>query len=245
MKNRTLILLLFFCLLLSSCEGKPIENIVITPGESAEIAGPKLTAEFSVLDEGIEKLKSLEYGTEGWGLYSGGEYLFATLGFKNFLVRYDISENKVDNVVEFEKPDGFWFSTAVSADGEEVLSKAGNYPEFKEWTNQILIDFGIKDCKRVPDKFKFPYRENNAYSLYSVETVWDDDGEYFYKLTAINESVNDEEIRSVPGFAISTSSYVIIDENRMGVITGIGIGCKFMIIDIAQDKIIQECAINE
>ena len=137
-----------------------------------------------------------------------------------------------------------WCSTIISSDGEMVLAKAGNHPEYNLQTNQVLIDFNKKSCENVPNKIGFPERTG---SPYEIEITLDENEKPFYKLIALNENVKNEEIHSVPEFAISISGYVIIDESRMGVIMGseyLGYN-KFVVIDIIQDKIIQVCAINE
>ena len=89
----------------------------------------------------------------------------------------------------------------------------------------------------------FPEKENDPYLLYSVEIK---EGS-FYQL--YNEGMEYKEIRAVSpeDGSISISGYTLIDENRMGVIIGNGyLGYdKFLIIDINQDVIIQECVLNE
>ena len=245
--------MLVFGLLLSACGDGSSRQSEVSYSDSLNEQmqmETELTAKFLVLEDGLEALKILIWGSRGWSLYSGGEYLFAAFG--NYLVRYNITENRVDSVVEFDKPEYWWCSTSVSSDGETVIAKAGNHPDYDVWTNQVLIDFRQKTCRLISDDFKLPEKENNPYFLYRVEKEFNTEENMFYKLYALDENLSDKEIKSVSTYAVSLSESVLIGQNHMGVIMGsseeangyLGYD-KFVVIDITQDKIIQECIINK
>ncbi|MCL2508084.1 MAG: hypothetical protein FWF05_02775 [Oscillospiraceae bacterium] len=236
MKKTTSILLIAVCLLLSAC------------GSEIDAEKARLTAEFLTLDNGLEALKTLFWGAHGWHLYSSGDYLFAAYG--DYLVRYDITENRVDSVVKYAQPEYWWCSTSISPDGETVIAKAGNHPDYDDWTNQVFIDFKQETCKSVPDDFELP-ETANPHLLYRLEKEFNGEN-LFFKLYASDEDIVGKEIRSVPQYTVSISECVPIDGSRLGIIMGsseeangyLGYD-KFAVIDIARDEIIQECMINE
>jgi|GEM_PF-3312174 len=243
--KKLLILLFALCLLLSACTGGGGLGAPTTTSPQPET--PQLTAEFLPLDEGLEALKIFYWGSEGWHFYAGGEYLFAAFG--GYLVRYSIAENKVDRVVAFDYPESWWCGTSVSPDGEMGVVKAIEIFRSPDETNKILIDFKQKTVAPAPEDFQFPKKENDLNFLYRIEERSDEDENRFYKLSALDGSVTDKEIHAI---LVSLGEATLIDENRMGVIMASGeetsgyLGYdKFVVIDISQDKIIQECVLNE
>ena len=163
--------------------------------------------------------------------------------FRNHIVRYSISENRVESIVKLNAPE-YWESyISPSPDGETVMAIAVEFPDGCGETNEILIDYRQKTYAPKPEGFLFPEKENDPYLLYSVDIK---EGS-FYQL--YNKGMEYKEIRAVSpeDGSISISGYTLIDENRMGVIIGhsyLGYD-KFLIIDINQDIIIQECVLNE
>ena len=114
--------LLVICLSLSGC-GKT----------------PPLTAEFLSLEEGLEAVKTFYWGSQGWRLLAGGDYLFTVFG--NHIVRYSISENRVESIVKLNAPE-YWDSyISPSPDGETVMAIAVEFPGGPGETNEILIDY--------------------------------------------------------------------------------------------------------
>lgn len=242
MKHRLLILCSAICLLLSGCNSGARNR----SDASSQAEAATLTAEFTALEDGLASLKTKVFGSSGWSLYSGGEYLIAA--YDDALVRYSIAENNVDHVVRFERPRGWWCSIILSPDGEAALVKAGEHPEYRKWTNQVLVDFREKSCRAVEEEYALPKRAGDSNSIYEIELRRDAE-RMFYRLTAEGKSL---EIRSVPDYAMSLGAYAVIDENRMGVLFASSKEANgylgydtFAVIDISQDEIIQQHTLNQ
>ena len=220
------------------------------------------------IDKGKNVLKQLIHGSSGWELFGGKNFLFATHG--NYVIRYNIKENKVDNIIylmeSFNKQP---YAITCSQNGRYCITY--NY-DFQEpgYNNYFLIDFEEHNIKLICDIYdeeianeiilqKIPteiqnevtkrlmFKTKKTNDCCNLESQWQiaDGNKYIFE----NSKKQKKELDSIK-YLNGCGSYYILSENKIGVImatesNNCDLGYyKIAIVDVANDKIIQEYILN-
>jgi hypothetical protein len=169
-------------------------------------------------------LKPLIWGSEGWGIDAHGDYLFAT--FYKYVLRYDIKKNQIDKIIDLgEAPDHWYYSATFSPDGQSCVAQAHEF-DGPGQTGRVLIDLK-KETAAPTEREHFPTLLGSPYQAND-----------FVKVKVLNAYEN------------GTAVAITMDENRIGAILPTEAGWdalgyyKFAVIDLAKDKIMQECPMN-
>lgn len=229
----------------------------------------KYYPEFMDSTEGKESLKSLVFGSMGWSLYSSDNFLFALVG--RYIVRYNINENNVDQIIQ-RGADEWPSITSFSKDGRYVIT--GNF-DFNGTTsrNYFLMDLEKQTVnlicdvydeekideiinQKIPDEIKKDINSNltfNHNSFNESSTLeFNSSLEKPYKTIVIfhDEQGNTKELTSLEGYS-TCGAYNIFDKEKIGVVMPVEpMSCdignyKIAIVDVKQDKIIQEYILNK
>jgi len=181
---------------------------------------PALNAEFIALQEACEVLNDVVWGSHGWHLVSRGEYLFA--GYWRYLLRYSIAENRVDKVIVYDWPERDDYISSFSEDGRYCIAYMMDVPHGVKLSGNILIDFEAGTAEPTKQE-RYPFPEDLR-------------------------GIAPEQLAAMQNLRLDLGDYVPIDENRVGAIVpheSSNIGHhKFVVIDVEQDIIIQECPLN-
>ena len=204
----------------------------------AEPEIPTLTPTFLPPGTGTEALKPLIWGSEGWWLDTQGDYIFAH--FFRYLLRYDIKTNKIDKIIDLgDAPQSWWYASTYSPDGQTCVVQAQNFDGPGE-TGRLLID--LKN-ETVTETEQEHFSHSTQTNPRQVEPRLLEHGYGWF--------INDVEIKALRPYAATITEVIAIDENRVGALMPVSdeangyLGYyKFAVIDLAQDKIIQECPMN-
>lgn len=210
-----------------------------------------------------DRLKDLTFGSIGWTLRHRKDYLFAVYG--KYILRYNIRDNKIDKMVELGKSYNNWpFGTSFSSDGDYCIAYSFDFSG-EDSRNYFLIDFIADktwlicgrvnefDLNKVPESvrdeisgnsFSRPKEQTN-YSITRKQTD-ENKAEYYFR----NEHGEIKIINSLSPLGHG-GAYTIVDKNRIGAIMpqnpeeewALGY-YKFVVIDVSQDKIVQDYMIN-
>ena len=186
---------------------------------------PPLRPAFLPLDEGLAALKPLIYGSQGWGIDTQGDYIFAQ--FWKYVLRYDVRTNQIDRIIDLgEAPEYWYYNTTFSPDGQGCMAQAHEF-DGPGQTGRVFIDLKIEAYMHTEQEH-FPY---DADRFYQIEDV--------------------EKIKALVPHEYGTAMVIAMDKNRAGAILpsneagwdALGY-YRFAVIDLAQDKIVQECPMN-
>ena len=187
------------------------------------------------LPRGTAALKPLIWGSEGWGIDTQSDYIFAH--FWRYVVRYDIKKNQIDKIIDLGKaPESWYYNVTFAPDGQSCVAQAHEF-DGPGQTGRVLID--LKNETYVSTKQEhFPALLGSLYQI-----------EYQY---GMGWFINGAEIKVLRPYAEQSGTAVAIamDENRVGAILPSDAGWdalgyyKFAVIDLNQDKIVQECPMN-
>lgn len=209
----------------------PKQNIVLLHNADAESANSSREsddAKFLSINEGKEVLKDVLCVNSAWNLVSRGEYVFAWSYDHPYILRYNIPQNYIDKIVnindkESETTSGYYYCT-FSDDGKTSVS------EIKEY-----------DSARTLARFLINFDSQTVVST-------DDD---IYEAEKHNESISEFDcLKEYAGFKEDYVDTTVIDDNYIAAMLppdkdfGKMGYYKFVIIDVKNDKIIQECKIN-
>lgn len=197
--------------------------------EGAAEKHPPLSPVFLPIEEGLaEAIEPLAMYSVGWIIDAQGDFLFAK--YHRYILRYDITSNQIDKVVDLEEPEEHCFyPSSISPDGRYCVVYTTEIPgnEFDEPVDKILIDFKQETFERTNRGF-YPYNG-----------VHDKGYQMLLDITAVNAP------------ELSPGDVAAIDENRVGALlpgqphaTGLLGYYKFAVIDAAKDEIIQTCPMN-
>jgi len=248
---RFLALLLAAVLLLTcaACGGGPVEDD--PPTESGTIVQrdqiPPLTPVFLSPEIGLEALKPMIYGSIGWGIDAQGDYIFAYHHHYRYVLRYDVKANQIDKIIDLgEAPEYWYYGVTFSPDGQRCITQAHEF-DGPGHTGKVLIDLANETV--VPtEQEHFPHSTDGK--PYKVERDVLPDGMmgWFFGVEGAEKTT---EIKALRPYASMIVEVIAIDENRVGAllpVSGEASGYlgyyKFAVIDLARDKIVQECPMN-
>jgi hypothetical protein len=239
--------------------------------DAKDKAEEKHYPKFMDVETGKQALKPLVFGSIGWSYpYYREQFLFTTTG--GYLLRYNINKNEVDRVVYLgEGYNGWPYEFSFSSNGRYSIVSNFSFSgglnrnyfliDFEENTVELICDIYSEDKvaeiinNRIPKEVK---REVNKYLMFdlsesatccSIEETASTTEPYNYLYTFHDKNGNTSNLYSLKN--LSCGSYSIIDENRVAAIMSPeGIGCdlgyfKIAIIDVKEDKIIQEYFLNK
>ena len=263
-------MLIFSCLLL----GLIVFGVIILTTSSSEVlkrmeVDEKYHPQFVDIDEGNQVLEPLVFGSIGWSVSGTVNFLFAIHG--NYVVRYNIKENKVDRIVDLgESYKGWPHTISCSKNGTYCISHNSDfYGDLSR--NYFLIDMEKKTTKLILDIYdekiisevikemipKGVQSEVNEELLKFNMTVsnpccdlvaWGMTGVKFANKNGESKVLNCLNYYSDLG------GYYIFNEKKMGALIpssdnqedfGLLGYYKFVVIDVVNDKIIQEYVLNE
>lgn len=218
-----------------------IEATTVT---TSETESAQLRAEFLSVEEGLEAMKPLILETETWEIGTRGNYLFIVHNHCPYVVRYNSDKNEIDRIVKiFDAPSGWYFNNSTKRDGEQHIVEARNIMDGKDMNNRILIDFTNKTVSATEeDDFT---RTNLSKGQADGKIVIEDGRYYFYA-----SGGNVKEITSLPPNTEYSAAVVVMEGNRIGAVLPSEKSVeklgyyKFVVIDISEDKIVQECPMN-
>ncbi len=256
--------LLFVSLSFSACKNGNIKN-------SEEVKSEVIMPKFYEINQVREDLKSAKWGSQGWEIYSSEKPLYLYAVFGRYMLRYNISENKMDRAIEYEN--GFSDSIFnLSSDGKYVIvSKLFDNTENAQLNNTFLIDFESNEIKywedlkegfdfeEIPEAIRdeFEVAKINEYTKlanseilkYSID--YDaTSGSYFARSKEDLAKVIEITVLKNKIFE-GERTFIYINSNTIGTLipsndNAIDLGYyKFVLIDIEKDKVIQESLINE
>ena len=218
----TLILSMF-----SACTGNT-ESLDNSPTVSEQY-----TPRFFEIDAGKLAIRDLVFVAEGWALRYRPNYLFAMLS--NFVVRYNITENRVDRIVELgELPEGYYFVMSFSQDGRYSIVFLAPIPGWEnvgDHKNYFLMDFDEEQVTLISTTFDSVQTENLP-------------GEVESRSNHIVFVANEARPAGITDALIMSSGQIgaiMPADSEMELELGF---YKFVIIDADTGEIIQEYALN-
>ncbi|MCL2300197.1 MAG: M56 family metallopeptidase, partial [Firmicutes bacterium] len=199
---------------------------------------PPLTPTFLSVEQGREALKHLIWGSDGWWLDTQGDYIFAH--FWRYIVRYDIKTNRIDKIIDLgDAPQYWWYASTYSPDGRYCVAQAQEF-DGPGHTGKVLIDLKNETVKSTEQEH-FPHSFDS--NPYQVESRLLEHGYGWF--------LNDVEIKALRPYASTITEIIPLDNNRVGALMPVSADAsgylgyyKFAVIDLAQDKIVQECIMN-
>lgn len=247
----------------SSCRDK-------NKGNESNDTNTQNAAAFIEVDQAKEKLESAIWGSQGWSIYYQNQspYIYAVSG--EYMLRYNVSENEIDRAIEYK--DGFIDSSFnFTVDGRfAVLTKIWSEKQQYEPRNIYLLNFEKSEVVYLADSkdnFKMEMIPEDIRSDFNIESIFKDsyDGnleilkyniEYDSKDNRYIAYVRDNNLLLHEVTALKEmifngeQSFVGIDSKTIGTLvptngesTYLGY-YKFVLIDVEQNKILQECPIN-
>ena len=199
---------------------------------------PPLTPIFLPLGAGREALKPLIWGSEGWWLDTQGDYIFAH--FFRYLLRYDARTNKIDKVIDLgDAPQSWWYAATYSSDGQSCVAQAQEF-DGPGHTGRVIIDLA-NETVAVTEQEHYPHSTQN--NPCQVEARLLENGYGWF--------INNVEIKALRPYAGMITETIAMDGNRVGALMPVSAEAngylgyyKFAVIDLEQDKIVQECPMN-
>ena len=199
-------------------------------------AQPLLAPVFLSPDTGREALKPLIWGSDGWWIDAQGDYIFAH--FFRYIVRYDTKKNRIDKLIDLgEAPQYWWYAATYSPDGQSCVAQAREF-DGPGQTGKVLIDLK-KETVKPTEQEHYPHgMDSKPYQVdYQYDNGW---------------FINKAEIKAMRPYtgANGTAVAIAMDRNRVGAILPSEAGWdalgyyKFAVVDLKQDKIVQECPMN-
>ena len=224
--------------------------------------------------QNLEPYVFLDWGWEVYHPHNS-PYVYAYIprSFGLYLIRYNIPENSIDRAVHLEEipPNYMDWHFSFSPDGEFALSyNSDPFSKFPE-TNFFLLDFenseaiflaqsreGLNNEGLNPEQFPYPESFSNSDTIgweteigtldFEIEQGFLED---IRKYIAIDDQGEKHELTTLKNNGFE-SKFVVVDsqtivallpvyDNRPGDLGHY----KFALINVADDTIIQECAINE
>jgi len=187
---------------------------------------------------GREALKPLIWGSEGWWLDTQGDYIFAH--FFRYLLRYDAKTNEIDKFIDLgDAPQSWWYASTHSPDGQSCVAQAQEF-DGPGHTGRVLIDLKNETSKPT-EQAHFPHSTQSSPA--QVEARLLEHGYGWF--------LNDVEIKALRPYAGTIAEVIAMDGNRAGALVPVSgeangyLGYyKFAVIDLAQDRIVQECPMN-
>ncbi|TCK98441.1 hypothetical protein EDC19_0861 [Natranaerovirga hydrolytica] len=219
---------------------------------------------FLKIEDAKQELQGAVFGSHGWSIvYPVESYIDARFG--SYWLRYDINTNKIDRALKFE--DGFWDTiTNLSKSGNYAI-KSTLYDEENEPANIFFIDFkneevvflayAVEEFKieDIPEDIRSEFELENIFTSNINEPYFERveyDIQYIFESSSFIVYEGEEilhELTVLEDQGILMNNFVWIDEKTIGVLmpieNGFDLGYyKFALIDIIEDRIIQECPIN-
>ncbi len=213
----------------------PKQNVVLLHNADAELTNSQrksVDAKFLSINHGKEVLKDVICVNSAWNLVSRGNCVFAWSYDHPYILRYNIMDNSIDKIVnisdkESEVTSGYYYCT-FSDDGKTSVS------EIKGWDSdttlaRFFIDFESEEVM-VTDGDLYAHQKGDL---------------------AVDVKISEMDcLKDYVGFEEIYVDTAVIDKNRIAAILppdkdfGKMGYYKFAIIDVENDKIIQECKIN-
>jgi hypothetical protein len=205
---------------------------------------PQMRPTFLSPNMGLEALKPLIYGSDGWGIDAQGDYIFAH--FWRYVLRYDAKTNKIDKIIDLgEAPEYWYYAATFSPDGQSCVAQASEF-DGPGRTHKMLID--LKNETAVPTEQEFfPHSIERNLNSVRLRGFGDEDS---WWLGDAEDNPISGPIKALQPYATMAAQTIIIDKNRVGAILPSDAGWdalgyyKFAVIDLAQDRIVQECPMN-
>lgn len=220
-----------------------------------------------------EELKSAMWGSQGWRIYFPNQSTYIYAGFGRYLLRYNISDNKIDRAVK----SGDTLSSFYDINWSFTLD--GKYAIFADLWNEnyqyqprniYLLNFENREIRFLAyseSDFKIENIPENIRVGFNIENIFLDgnhdnldvlnctiehnfEEDKYIAYTRGNNS-SGYEVTALRGASLNCERpFVGIDAKRVGSIVpingnGLNLGYyKFVLIDIEKNKIVQECPIN-
>ncbi|MCL2298815.1 MAG: hypothetical protein FWC27_01555, partial [Firmicutes bacterium] len=206
--------------------------------EEPQDALPPLSPTFLSPEQGLEAIKPLIWGSEGWWLDTQGDYIFAH--FFRYLLRYDVKTNKIDKFIDLgDAPQSWWYAATYSPDGRYCVAQAQAF-DAPGQTGRVLIDLKNETVKSTEQEH---YPHSTQTLPYQVEPRLMEHGYGWF--------LNDVEIKALRPYAGTITEVIAMEGNRVGAMMPVSAEAngylgyyKLAVIDLAQDKIVQECIMN-
>ncbi len=211
------------------------QNIVLlhsADAESANSTRESVDAKFLSINHGREVLKDVICVNSAWNLVSRGEYVFAWSYDHPYILRYNIADNSIDRVVsindnESEATSGYYYCTFFD-DGKTSVSEIIGW-DSDTTLARFFIDFESEEVM-VTDGDLYAHQKGDL---------------------AVDVKISEMDcLKDYVGFEGIYVDTAVIDKNRIAAIlppdkdfAKMGY-FKFVIVDMKNDKIIQECKIN-
>lgn len=219
---------------LAACNQAP--EIVAEPTSLYEAAQveEKYYPQFIEVESAQAAIKPLLFSSVGWSLWSRPHYLFAVYG--QYIFRYNIEENRVDKAVNLnESYEGWPFGTSFSSNGRYCIEYSFHFDGDGSF-HYFLLDFEEETSRLI----------SASYDPAKAESLPDQ-----IKNEVENLKFKEEETDAGQMESSDFGQYQRIDQDRIGGIIPIDqqsegeLGYyKFVVIDKAQDKILQEYCLN-
>jgi hypothetical protein len=217
-----------------------------------------------------EKLEPAIWGSQGYSIYYQKQSPYIYAAFGEYMLRYNISENEIDRAIQYK--DGFIDSSFnVTEDGRvAVLINLWNETQQYEPQNIYLLNFNKSEAVYLADSkdnFEMEMIPEDIRNDFNIESIFNGsnhdnnleivnynieydakDNRYIayvrynnllsHEITVLKGLLFSDELVGIDSKTIFTLIPTNKEENGL-------LGYyKFVLIDVEQDKIIQECPIN-
>lgn len=231
----------------------PIDNSLVQSSTSDVIKNNnRYDPKFLDINSGTQNIGVLPVGDCNLPLWSQSSFLFTQ--HENYVVRYDINNNKIDKIVDLGNVYENWsFKTSYSSNGRYIISNM--FDPNNENPKLIGCYYFLIDLKsQTKTLLAEVYDENRAIEVTSL-IPQESRSDYYdlafsteiLKNALLSESLYLKDIDR----RFEHISCVAIDSNRAGLLIPTTPGLedilgnyRFMVLDLQSDKIVQECHLS-
>ena len=253
--RKFLCILASMCLLISiaACGNTNEEQPVTTDGTVAATAtaanengtvDKKYYPTLVQKNEAEKAIESLTFASEGWDLRSRDNFLFAIHG--NYVIRYNIGENKIDKYMYLGDDSGHPFAVSISSNGRYLITYNFDFDNEQPPYNYFLTDLTEENVELITAEYNEVEAENIRAALDLPDEI---KGEIKnLRFDVPEKSEENVDWKNITVAEKPAGGWTVIDDNTLGIIMPIAseneqkLGYyKIVVIDCTQDKIINEC----
>lgn len=229
-------------------------NDLLQPRTSAQILNVQINKKyypvFMGVQEGKAALKDLVFGSQGWWLDTGEDYVFAIYGHS--VVRYNIDKNEIDTIINLgESYKGWPTAVSVSSKGNHLIIYDFDFGNSASCANYFLID--IKKEKTTPLAEKYDKSKHNEFREKIPEEVRGEVEGFRFKSeesTKVSDEVMDLILKKNNINKYSLDNIINIKDNKSCAfipyneeLTGYLGYYQFVVFD-EKGNVIQQCELN-